>query len=151
MEVRRQQQVDNKNRKQQPDGKVGQRLFHRTDLSPNSDLHSARLRPCAVDRGVQLARNAAQILSRDIRCERHHSLSVQSMVFANDGPVAHLSYVTHERMLSGSLRHRNMFYVLNRGHIGLRNLDLHLISDSRLWISPIVRRDETARGRGRKE
>src|SRR6266571_3523835 len=44
-------------------------------------------------------------------------------------------------MLSSSLRHRDMFYVLNRGHIGLRNLDLHLICDSRLWISPIVRRD----------
>src|SRR5437016_7810960 len=54
-------------------------------------------------------------------------------------------------MLSSSLRHRDMFYVLNRGHIGLRNLDLHLICDSRLWISPILRRDETARGCGRKE
>ena len=37
-----------------------------------------------------------------------------------------------------------MLDILNRGHFGLRNLHLHLISDAGARIRPIVRHDKTA-------
>src|SRR5690242_15858710 len=45
----------------------------------------------------------------------------------------------------GSRRHRHMLQVLNGGHLRLWNLHLNLVSHSGLRVSPVIRRDETAR------
>src|SRR5689334_17501730 len=54
-------------------------------------------------------------------------------------------------MRSRAQCYRNVFDILNRGHVRLWNLDLDLICNARSRVSPIVWRDEPARRSCRQE
>src|SRR5713226_240237 len=54
-------------------------------------------------------------------------------------------------MRSGSRCDRDMFDILYRGHLSLRNLHLNLISHAGFRVGPVIRRYEpTRRGRGQE-
>ena len=97
LKVRRKQQIDHQHREQQTHSKIRQRLFHRTDLTADGDLHAARQFPGALDGAVQFRGNPSKVFARNIRGQRH-----QAVVLADNRSVSHLRHVPHQRMGSSA-------------------------------------------------
>src|SRR6188508_241279 len=92
-----------------------------------------------------MARCPAEILARHARRQRHHALSVDPVVFTNDGGIVDARHVAEKRLGGAAGRHRHHPQVLERRHSGLWDLHLHLERDAGSRVCPVVWRHEPAR------
>ena len=82
--------------------------------------------------------------ARRIRRERDHALTVESIVFTDDGAVLDIRDVAEQGMRCAVRRDRYIAEVFDRGHLRLRYFHLHLEGDPGARVGPIIRRDKPA-------
>ena len=144
LEIGGEQQKDHDHRDQQPGADIRERLAHRIDLAAHAHRRSARRRARARDRLIDAIGDPSEILARRIRRERDHALTVESIVFTDDGAVLDIRDVAEQGMRCAVRRDRYIAEVFDRGHLRLRYFHLHLEGDPGARVGPIIRRDKPA-------
>lgn len=145
MKVGRQQQKDDDDRDLQTNRDVAQRLAHRRDLAAHADGGAARRLAGPRDRGVDTGSNPAKILAGHVGRQRHHPLTIDPVVFADNGPVLDARHVSQERVQRLRSGYRHHSQILERRHPRLRNFHLDLKRNAGTRIGPAsVRRSDAA-------
>src|SRR5260370_34524350 len=91
-----------------------------------------------------------EITVADICGESKHPLSVLPIEFAGNRRRTQVGKLIHQCLSPRRAAYRNIANIAERGHLRLWYLHLDLITNTRLRVSPIIRRDKTAGG-GRRD
>jgi hypothetical protein len=139
LEIGGQQQKDDADRHQEPRTQAAEHFRHRLDLTPHGHRHPIGRLARISDRLLHAGSRTSQILAGNVRAQRQHALHVVAIVFAERRAVGDAGHIAQVDLLGRPTGDREVLHLLERVHLLLGDLDLHLIADAALGIGPVIR------------
>ncbi len=139
LEIGGQQQQDDHHRHQEPQTQATKHLRHRLDLSAHGHVHPIWRLSRIFDSLLHAGSRASEILAGNVCAQRQHALHVVAVIFAERRAVGDAGNIAEVDLSARPACDGEVLHLLQRIHLVLGDLDLHLITNAALRIGPIIR------------